>query len=72
MYKLLIAQTFTLLAANMVAWYSLTAGTYLAAMGHRPSSLAAPSPSILDQRLSDNGPYFNRGYSFNTQGLATP
>lgn len=33
LYELLIAQTLTLIAANMVVWYSLTVGTYLAAMG---------------------------------------
>ncbi|MFQ5796994.1 MAG: spermidine synthase, partial [Candidatus Bipolaricaulia bacterium] len=33
LYELLIAQTLTLIAGNMVIWYSLTVGTYLAAMG---------------------------------------
>ena len=33
LYELLIAQTLTLIAGNMVVWYSLTVGTYLAAMG---------------------------------------
>jgi len=33
LYELLIAQTLTLIAGNMVIWYSLTIGTYLAAMG---------------------------------------
>ena len=33
LYELLIAQTLTLIARNMVIWYSLTVGTYLAAMG---------------------------------------
>ena len=32
-YELLIAQSMAMLAANMVVWYSLTVGTYLAAMG---------------------------------------
>jgi len=32
-YELLIAQTLSLLAGNMVVWYSLTVGGYLAAMG---------------------------------------
>jgi len=33
LYELLIAQTLSLLAANMVVWYSLTVGTFLGAMG---------------------------------------
>ena len=33
LYELLIAQTLTLIAGNMVIWYSLTVGIYLAAMG---------------------------------------
>jgi len=33
LYELLIAQTLSLIAGNMVIWYSLTVGTYLAAMG---------------------------------------
>jgi len=33
LYELLIAQTVTLIAGNMVTWYSLTVGVYLAAMG---------------------------------------
>ena len=32
-YELLIAQSMAMLAANMVVWYSLTVGIYLAAMG---------------------------------------
>lgn len=33
LYELLIAQTLTTIVGNMVIWYSLTVGTYLAAMG---------------------------------------
>ncbi|MDF1827731.1 MAG: hypothetical protein P1U39_05585 [Legionellaceae bacterium] len=33
LYELLIAQTMTMIVGNMVIWYSLTVGTYLAAMG---------------------------------------
>jgi len=33
LYELLIAQTLTMIAGNMVTWYSLTIGAYLAAMG---------------------------------------
>lgn len=33
LYELLVAQTMTLLAANIVVWYSLTVGTYLLSMG---------------------------------------
>ncbi|MDF1684764.1 MAG: hypothetical protein P1U36_08930 [Legionellaceae bacterium] len=33
LYELLIAQTVTTIVGNMVIWYSLTVGTYLAAMG---------------------------------------
>jgi len=33
LYELLIAQTLTIIVGNMVVWYSLTVGTYLAAMG---------------------------------------
>lgn len=33
LYELLIAQTLTMIVGNMVIWYSLTVGTYLAAMG---------------------------------------
>ena len=33
LYELLIAQTLTLIAGNMVIWYSLTVGMYLGAMG---------------------------------------
>lgn len=33
LYELLIAQTLTLIAGNMVIWYSLTVGIYLGAMG---------------------------------------
>ena len=32
-YELLIAQSMAMLAANLAVWYSLTVGTYLAAMG---------------------------------------
>ena len=32
-YELLIAQSLAILAANMVVWYSLTVGIFLAAMG---------------------------------------
>ncbi len=33
LYELLIAQTLTMIAGNMVVWYSLTVGIFLAAMG---------------------------------------
>ncbi len=33
LYELLVAQTLSLMAGNMVVWYSVTIGTYLAAMG---------------------------------------
>lgn len=33
LYELLVAQTLTAIVGNMVIWYSLTVGTYLAAMG---------------------------------------
>ena len=33
LYELLIAQTMSMMAGNMVVWYSLTVGTYLGAMG---------------------------------------
>ena len=43
LYELLIAQTLTLIARNMVIWYSLTVGTYLAAMGVGAILYASPN-----------------------------
>ncbi len=45
LYELLIAQTLTLIAGNMVIWYSLTVGTYLAAMGVGAILYGSPSRS---------------------------
>ncbi|NIO06758.1 MAG: hypothetical protein GTO40_01745 [Deltaproteobacteria bacterium] len=43
LYELLIAQTLSLIAGNMVIWYSLTVGTYLAAMGLGAILYGSPS-----------------------------
>jgi spermidine synthase len=45
LYELLIAQTLSLIAGNMVIWYSLTVGTYLAAMGAGAILYGSPSQS---------------------------
>ena len=45
LYELLIAQTLSLIAGNMVIWYSLTVGTYLAAMGVGAILYGSPSQS---------------------------
>jgi len=45
LYELLIAQTLSLIAGNMVIWYSLTVGIYLAAMGVGAILYGSPSKS---------------------------
>ncbi len=51
LYELLIAQTLSLIAGNMVIWYSLTVGIYLAAMGVGAILYGSPSKARDWNRL---------------------